>query len=253
MSTIDTHLNWGASYLINDIYRRFIRPEASERETVWVAKLCLVLMMTCAMIVAFQLQSIGKAWLFVWAMGAGIGPVLVLRWFWWRINAWSEIAALASSLIIAFGFEIVAAVQCARSGTEYTLFATPVVYRGFALGPHHKALLLVPISILVWVTVTLRTRPAQMERLEAFYRRVRPGGFWGPVARRCADVRSDGISARRLGVWVVGCAGVYGFLFGLGRIVLGEPERAWPLFLAAAVAAVILGREFARKEAEPTA
>ncbi|MFO7653087.1 MAG: sodium:solute symporter family protein [Candidatus Krumholzibacteriia bacterium] len=248
MSTVDTHLNWGASYLLNDVYRRFLRPDAGERETVIVAKLCLVVIMGCAILIAFQLESIGKAWLFVWAMGAGIGPVLVLRWFWWRINAWSEIAALASSVIIAFGFELVAAVQSAGAGVPYQLFVTPVRVGEMALGTHHKALFLVPVSIAVWMLVTLLTRPATPERLEAFYRKVRPGGFWGPVAARCPEVRSDGLSWRRLGLWAMGSAGVYGLLFGTGRIVLGEPGRAWPLLLTAAVAAVALTRELRRRD-----
>jgi len=240
MSTIDTHLNWGASYLVNDIYRRFLRPEATEKETVLVAKLCVFFMMLLAVIVAFFLESIGKAWLFVWAMGAGIGPVLILRWFWWRINAWSEIAALGASLLMAFGFEITAAVQ---SGADYALFSTPVMIRGLALQTHHKALILVPFTILVWLGVTLATRPVTEARLAAFYRKVRPGGFWGPVARDNADVRCDGISWARIGVWLAGCMGVFGVLFGIGKLVLGQPEAAVSLFGAALVGAAVVFRE----------
>ena len=165
MSTIDTHLNWGASYLINDIYRRFLRPKASEKETVLAAKLCVLLMMVFSVLVAFMLTSIGKAWLFVWAMGAGIGPVLILRWFWWRISAWSEIAALGASVVMAFGFEIVAAVQ---AGDAYELFATPVQVGDMALATHHKAMILVPVTILTWVIVTFLTRPVSPERLAVF-------------------------------------------------------------------------------------
>jgi SSS family transporter len=247
MSTIDTHLNWGASYLLNDIYRRFVRPQAGERETVLVAKISLVVMMLCAIVIAFNLQSIGKAWLFVWAMGAGIGPVLVLRWFWWRINAWSEIAALASSLLIAGGFEVAAAVQSAARGMPYALFATPLELGGHVVETHHKALLLVPASILVWLTVTLLTRPVSAERLDAFYRKVRPGGCWGPVAARCPAVIGSGITRARLAVWAVGCAGVYGLLFGSGYLLLGRPERAWPLLAVALVGGWVLARELRRR------
>jgi len=240
MSTIDTHLNWGASYLINDVYRRFLRPEATEKETVLAAKLCVLVMMICAVVVAFFLTSIGKAWLFVWAMGAGIGPVLILRWFWWRINAWSEIAALASSVILAFGFEIVAAIQ---SGSDYELFATPVRIAGSALGTHHKAMILVPVSILVWVTVTLLTQPVSNSRLTEFYCKVRPGGCWGPVARANQQVVCDGLSWNRVLVWLAGSAAVFGVIFGLGKLVLGEPGSAVALFVLAGAGSLVVFRE----------
>jgi SSS family solute:Na+ symporter len=240
MSTIDTHLNWGASYLVNDIYRRFLRPQASEKETVLTAKLCVFFMMVFAVVIAFFLTSIGKAWLFVWAMGAGIGPVLILRWFWWRVSAWSEIAALASSVIMAFGFEVIAAVQ---TGAQYKLFATPVTIAGSALGTHHKAMILVPVTIITWLTVTLLTRPVSTERLEQFYRKVRPGGFWGPVAAAHPDVVCDGLTRGRLLVWLAGCAGVFGVLFGIGKLVLGEPAQAAGLLAVGVAAGVVVARE----------
>jgi len=243
MSTIDTHLNWGASYLVNDIYKRFINPQASEKQMVLVAKVCVFLMMVFAVLVAFGLSSIGKAWLFVWAMGAGIGPVLVLRWFWWRVSAWSEISALAASVVLAFGFEITAAVQ---SGVEYKLFGTPVTIGGMALQTHHKALILVPVTIAVWLTVTFLTRPVSTERLTAFYRQVRPGGAWGAVARDNPDVVCDGVTRRLLGVWLAGCAGVFGTIFGLGKLVLGEPAAAVGLLGVGLIGAWIVGRELRR-------
>ncbi len=240
MSTIDTHLNWGASYLINDIYVRFLRPDAGEKETVLAAKLCVLLMMVFSVLVAFLLTSIGKAWLFVWAMGAGIGPVLILRWFWWRINAWSEIAALGASVVLAFGFEIVAAIQ---AGDSYELFATPMRIGDMALQTHHKALILVPVTIAVWLSVTFLTRPVSSERLDFFYRKVRPGGFWGPVAQANPEVQSDGLNWSRVGVWAAGCAGVFGVLFGLGKLLLGEPVAATALLIMAAAGMLVVARE----------
>jgi solute:Na+ symporter, SSS family len=243
MSTIDTHLNWGASYLINDIYRRFLRPDAGEKETVLAAKLCVLFMMVFAVLVAFLLTSIGKAWLFVWAMGAGIGPVLILRWFWWRISAWSEIAALAASVVLAFGFEIVAAIQ---TGDAYELFSTPMQVGGMALQTHHKALILVPVTILTWVTVTFLTKPVAPERLASFYCKVRPGGFWGPVSRENPDVQCDGLSWSRVGIWAAGCAGVFGILFGSGKLLLGEPKPAAALFAVAILGIVVMVWELRR-------
>ena len=239
MSTIDTHLNWGASYLVHDIYRRFLRPGAGQKELVLVAKACVAVMMVLAVVVALSLTSIGKAWLFVWAMGAGIGPVLVLRWFWWRINAWSEIAALASSVLVAAGFEAAAAVQ---AGSAYRLFATPLRVGGLVLETHHKALILVPVTIAVWLTVTLRTRPVTPERLASFYRLVRPGGWWGPVARRAPEVVCDGLSRRTAGLWLAGTGGVYALTFGIGKLLLGSPVTGAALCLAAAAAGAVVWR-----------
>ena len=247
MSTIDTHLNWGASYLVNDIYRRFFRRDAGDKETVLVSKLCVVFLLSMAVLVALALTSIGKAWLFVWAMGAGIGPVLILRWFWWRINAWSEIAALGSSVVMAVAFEVIAAIQ---SGAEYQLFSTPVVIGDMALQTHHKALILVPLTIVVWVSVTFLTRPVSTERLEAFVRLVRPGGWWSPVTRDWPEFRHDGLGPRTFVLWISGVALVYGLTFGIGQVLIGDPLRGAILLAAAAAGGVVVAGELRRKTTE---
>ncbi len=240
MSTVDTHLNWGASYLVHDIYRRFLRPRAAQKELVLASKICTALMITLAVLIAFRLESIGRAWLFVWAMGAGIGPVLILRWFWWRINAWSEITALATSVAAAVGLEVLAAVQ---AGASYRLFETAPVIAGLALEPHHKALLIVPASLAAWLAVTFATRPVSAERLAAFYRRVRPGGAWAPVARACPGVASDGLSRRRLIGWASGVAAVYGLTFGIGKLLLGQTAVGLALLVLAALGGIGVARE----------
>ncbi len=245
MSTIDTHLNWGASYLINDIYRRFIRPLAGNKETILVSKICVAVLMALAVLVALSLTSIGKAWLFVWAMGAGIGPVLILRWFWWRLNAWSEIAALASSVVVAVAFEITAAVQ---SGPAYELFGTPVRLGGMNLETHHKALILVPVTIVTWLTVTFLTRPVDSDRLEAFVRKVRPGGFWGPVRTATADVRHDGLGRHTVVAWISGVSLVYGTTFGIGQALIGDPTKAAVLFAIALIGTLGVVRELNRDD-----
>ncbi len=243
MSTIDTHLNWGASYLVNDIYRRFVKPGAGEKETVLVSKLCVAGLMALAVLVALSLTSIGKAWLFVWAMGAGIGPVLILRWFWWRLNAWSEITALASSVVVAAGFEIASAIQ---SGADYRLFSTPLEIAGTSLGTHHKALVLVPVTVISWLIATFATRPVESERLEAFVRRVRPGGWWGPVAAATADVRHDGLGPRTVRAWLSGVALVYGLTFGIGQVLIGDPVKGAVLLALAGLGGFGVSRELAK-------
>ena len=240
MSTIDTHLNWGASYLVNDLYRRFVRREAGETESVLAAKISVAVLMGLAVLVALALTSIGKAWLFVWAMGAGIGPVLILRWFWWRINAWSEIAALASSVAVAAAFEIVA---WSQNGADYELFATPARLGGLALETHHKALVLVPVTTLCWVTATMVTRPVAMDRLRAFKARVSPGGLWGPVADVEPAVRRSGLSWRTLLPWSAGVAMTYGLTFGLGKALLGEWSAALVLLGMAVAGGAVVARE----------
>jgi hypothetical protein len=115
-----------------------------------------------------------------------------------------------------------------------------------ALATHHKALLLVPVSVIAWLVVTFCTAPVPRERLEAFYRCVRPGGAWGGVARDCPDVISDGLNLRTLGTWLAGVVMVYGILFGTGKLLLGEPASGVGLLAAAAVAAVPVVRELRR-------
>src|SRR5690606_34791497 len=117
MSTIDTHLNWGSSYLVNDVYKRFMAPDSSERVLVLAGRVITVLLMLMAAVVSMYMDSISKAWEFVWAMGAGVGLVLILRWFWWRVNAWSEITALATSFLVTIGFQIAAWLQALSDAT----------------------------------------------------------------------------------------------------------------------------------------
>ena len=177
MSTIDTHLNWGVSYLINDIYKRFFKPNESERHYVLVGKIMTVILMILAAFTALKMQSISKAWEFIFAMGAGIGLVLILRWFWWRVNAWSEITALATSIVITISFEIIAYFQTINNNLEYSLFgSTPSIF-GMSLQVHHKLMIIVPIAIIAWVIVTFFTEPEPMTKLESFYKRVQPGGW----------------------------------------------------------------------------
>jgi len=206
MSTIGTELNWGASYLVNDLYRRFLVRDRSEGHYVGVSQATTLLLMICSAVVTFFMDSIADAWKIMIALGAGTGLVYLLRWFWWRINAWSEVsamaAALVTSLVLRFGFHL-------REG-EPLEFAWIV-------------LITVAVTTAVWLTVTFLTRPEPRETLLAFYRRVRPSAaLWGPVAREATDVvpRRDGIF--NLIDWLAGVVMIYAFLFGVGRILFGN-------------------------------
>jgi len=206
MSTIGTELNWGASYLVNDLYRRFLARGRSERHYVTVSQLATMILMVLSATVSFFMESIADAWKFMIALGAGTGLVYLLRWFWWRINAWSEvsamIAAFVTSLTVRFGFRL--------NESQPKEFAIIV-------------LITVAVTTAVWLSVTLLTKPEPREVLLAFYRRVRPSAaLWGPIAREATDVvpRRDGLFS--LMDWLAGVLMIYAFLFGVGNIIFGR-------------------------------
>jgi Na+/proline symporter len=231
MSTIDTHLNWGASYLVNDLYKRFIKRNASDGHYVLISRICTVALMGMAALTTAVIGTIEGAWKFLAALGSGVGLVLMLRWFWWRVNAWSEIAGMSTSLVVSLAMAI-------------GLFSLPVppVYIFPA-----TLVLTVSLSICVWLTITMLTKPTEIERLAEFYLRVRPTGFWGPVRRKlAAEGRLAGDSGvRRFGLlevfaWFSGLALVYGATFGIGKLVLGMYlEAAIYLLIAFAGGAVV--------------
>ena len=199
MSTIDTQLNWGASYLTHDVYRRFARPEAGDRELVRVARIAVLVLAGLGALATTLMPSIAGAWKFLASILAGTGLVLLLRWLWWRINAWTEITVMVVSLI----------------ATNVLLLTTDIAFP-FSLA------IVVAIALPAAAVATLVTAPEPRETLEAFYRRVRPPGRWGPVARGL------GTSARPVGAstWaavLAATAGVYGLLLGTGWLLLGSP------------------------------
>ncbi len=166
MSTVSTQLNWGSSYLINDFYKRFIRTDASPQHYVKVARLATVGLVLAGALVTSQMDTIAAAWKFLLALGAGTGAVYILRWFWWRINAWSEISAMVASFIVAIFLQSVLGMDTADAG----VFAKVM-------------LITVGISTVVWLTTTFITKPENEETLLNFYRKIRPGGnLWGPIA-----------------------------------------------------------------------
>ena len=226
MSTIDTHLNWGASYLINDIYKRFYKPNETERHYVVVGKIITVLLMLLAAFTALKMQSISKAWEFIFSMGAGIGLVLILRWFWWRVNAWSEITALATSIIITISLEFIAFYQTITAGEVYSLFGTEPILFGISLQVHHKLLIIVPTAVISWLTVTFLTEPEPIDQLQKFYARVQPGGWWRPVTfnfKHTLKPVSNGFFIQ----WIAGILMIYGFTFGIGNLIFNNFSNAF--------------------------
>lgn len=178
MSTIDTHLNWGASYLVHDVYARFIKPDADQPHYVRVSQVATLGLMVAGAVLASQMQVISKAWEFLLSMGAGAGLILGLRWFWWRLSAWSEITAMFSSLTLSLGLELLAWWQ--HRFENVGLFEKAPVLFGIPFEFHLKLLLIVPISLCITALVTLVTQPESPETLRRFYTKVQPGGWWKP-------------------------------------------------------------------------
>lgn len=237
MSTVATQLNWGSSYLIEDLYRRFMRPGQSERHYVTAGKLVTILLVVAAGIVSVLLGSIGTGWQVVLEIGAGTGLVYILRWYWWRVNAWSEISAMATSLVVSVGIAL-----AGRMG--YPLFSgqTSVVFA-------KTALTTTVITTVVWLAVTYATRPEPQELLERFYRKVRPDvRGWRRIAAVTPDVPQTRDLGRNLGFWVLGCAMIYALLIGLGKLLLGAPGIGLGLLALGGVCAFGLYRGLAATE-----
>ncbi|OUW79149.1 MAG: hypothetical protein CBD77_03070 [bacterium TMED217] len=239
MSTIDTHLNWGVSYLINDIYKRFYKPNESEKHYVFIGKIMTVILMVLAAFTALKMQSISKAWEFIFAMGAGIGLVLILRWFWWRVNAWSEITALATSIFITISLEIIALIQTLTNQEQYTLFGSKPILFGITLQIHHKLMIIVPVAIISWVTVTYFTKPEPIEKLEEFYKRVQPGGWWGPITANFEHTLQP-VTKGIFILWIAGVLMIYGFTFGIGNLIFHNYSASVLLFGCAGIGSYLV-------------
>jgi len=207
-STIETHLNWGTSYLVHDFYRRFLRPNATERHYVFAGRVTTALLMVCAASLTYALDTAKGAFDLILSIGAGTGLIYLLRWFWWRVNAWSEIAAMLSSFLVAVGFTV-----AAKSGHVV---------------PSHVSLIAtVLVTTMVWTSTALLTAPTARDRLVAFYRLVRPAGpGWADIrAEAGVGPSPDSLPQALLG-WVMGVAFVYAALFGAGSFIYGRTSQA---------------------------
>ena len=222
MSTMGTHLNLGASYLTNDIYRRFMKPDASDRHYVVVSRIATLIVMILAIAGANLNNSVSGAYVYLYNLTAGVGLVMILRWYWWRVSAWSEIAALVASAVISNSLLLFHVFTDANANAEVLLVT-------------------VPITTLVWIVVTYLMPAESDATLLRFYERVRPSAFgW----KRIAALARPAPGAEPLGInaidWVAGCGLVYGALFGIGKIVLGSLGTGLGyLAIAAACGAVI--------------
>ncbi|HEX2637816.1 MAG TPA: sodium:solute symporter family protein [Gemmatimonadales bacterium] len=225
MSTISTHLNWGASYLVNDVYLRFIKPQASPRAQVVASRVATAVLMVSSLIVMGFLSSVEQGWKILIGIGAGTGLVFILRWYWWRVNAWSEISAMVTSFVVSLLLTIFGHSLSDTSTPDYAF----------------TMLTTVGVTTVVWLAVTLLTAAESEATLDRFYRQVRPGGpGWRRVALRLGygDDRIPGGALSWMN-WVAGLATVYASVFAVGAVVTGSPRRGL-LYAAVAVAAFLL-------------
>lgn len=217
MSTVASQLNWGTSYILNDLYRRFLIKEKSEKHYVAISKVITIMLMIISIIVTMFISRISGAWEFILECGAGLGLVLILRWFWWRINVWSEISAIIAPFV-----------------------ALPFVKFmgiGFPLSLYY----LVGFTTVVWITITLITKPTDEKTLIDFYKRVYPGGIlWKKISDKLPDVKSDANFGKMFLNWFLGVILVYTSLFGIGSIIFGSYFDALTYFVFVIISLIII-------------
>ena len=233
MSTIGTQLNWGASYVVNDFYRRFVRRNSAEREYVLASQVVTMLLMLASIWATLHLSSIEQAWKLLIVTGAGTGTVLLLRWFWWRINAWSEVSAMAVAAAVSLFLQVGLGWSSDRP-------------RDFA----YIMIVTVSVTTIAWLTVTWLTRPEPDATLAAFYRRVKPQGpGWAPVTRALGLPATGAASlAGSIVNAVLGCVLVYAALFGVGELLLRSVPVGLGLLALSGLAAFAIARNLRTEE-----
>ena len=250
MSTMDTHLCWGASYMVNDVYRRFMRRRASERHYVAVSRGAVVGLAVLAALVAWQMESIQRGWIYIIELTAGVAVVWLLRWYWWRVNAWAEIAAMAGSVILANGRFLLAAAE-STIPLPTALLATADRFYAPEMDLVRAVVILVACTLL-WLLVIRFTKPEPAHVLDRFHRRVRPGGWWTPVAARTGVESSDPPAARMWTGFALGALFVYGSLLGVGCLLTGRVASGI-LLLGGSIAAGALTVRMADRDTAPPA
>lgn len=219
MSTIATQLNWGTSYIINDFYKRFIIKNRNEKHYVFVSRLTTLLLMMISVIVTMFIERISGAWEFILECGAGVGLVLILRWYWWRINAWSEISALITPFILMF------------------------IVKSFHIEFPISLFYLVTGTTMVWLIVTFITKPTDEKTLIEFYKRVYPGGrLWKPISTKLPQIKENTNFKMMFLNWLMGIVLVYSSLFGIGSFILKEYFNALIYFLISLLSIILIIR-----------
>jgi len=220
---MSTQLNLGASYLVNDFYRRFIKPSADQKHYLLVSRLLTILLMVFSGLLVFVLESAKEGFSVILTIGAGTGLIYLLRWFWWRINAWSEIAAMVSSFLVSMAILLYNKQTDGAIDGDAALICT------------------VAVTSIVWIIATLFTRPESRETLTAFVRHTQPAGpGWRSIRAAGQLPPSPDSLARGIACWLLGCAAVYTVLFGSGCLLFERPAAGFALLAVAVVSGGLL-------------
>ena len=229
MSTISTHLNWGSSYVVNDFYKQLINQKASEKELVKVGRFSVVVLMIISSIIALLLTNAYQLFDIILMFGAGTGLIFILRWFWWRINAWSEIAAMISSGIISIAL------------TNEKIFS--LIFYEYGLPLYMKLPLIVFITTIIWLTVTFITPADDNETLINFYKKTKPGGpGWSFIKKldNIDDEEEKWIVPLGILCMIFGCLMIYSALFSTGYFIYGYTFKAFVLLFFSIVFSILL-------------
>lgn len=230
MSTVGTQLNWGCSYLVNDLYKRFLVRNSTERHYVQVSRVITVLLVLVSGYTAAQLKSIGAGWELVLGVGFGTGAVYILRWYWWRISAWSEISAMIAAAAVTIGLRSVSFV-----GNDALVYAKKTLITG-------------GLTTIAWLVVTFLTRAESNATLVAFYRRVHPTVYgWQPVAKLAPELPEVKDVSGNAFNWLMGVILVYGCLFGIGKLVFQQWGQGILLLGIAGIAGYLIFWDLSRR------
>ncbi|MBQ0732732.1 hypothetical protein J9332_00300 [Aquimarina celericrescens] len=236
MSTISTHLNWGSSYIVNDFYTQQVNKNASEKELVRVGRISTAVLMIISTILALKLTNAKQIFDYIIMFGAGTGLIFILRWFWWRINAWSEISGMFASGIVSVIFSL--------ESVNLALFEEGI------LPGWSKYLLVVGITTVIWLAVTFFTKPEDNKVLFNFYKKTQPGGPGWKTTIKAAKAQKENIQSD-FSTWsvpsgilamLVGCVLIYGVLFATGYWIYGRYTLAIILTIVVIAATYILSK-----------
>lgn len=221
MSTVDTHLCWGASYMVNDIYKRFIKKNESDKHYLLVSRISIVLLLLLSGITAWQMDSISNAWIYIIEVMSGVAIIGMLRWYWWRINAWSEITSMISALVLANGLIILNTVAKTGLLNQTIIDKLSVLYNDeYSL---IRAALILVISTLLSLIVTFLTKPVDKNHLIKFYQKIRPKGYWGPISRHIENNYKTSLDIKYNWFgFALGVLFLNSILFGVGHLVIGN-------------------------------
>jgi SSS family solute:Na+ symporter len=239
MSTIESIVNLSGSFLLNDFYRPFVRKNASEKHYVAASRVLVIFVSLLGAGFSYVLGSVKMGWQLVMELSAGIGLVLLLRWYWWRINAWSEISALSASAATAVYLKIFpdnALVRGLARGLEKAGFRVDAWGVGI--------LLIVAVTTVAWIAVTFLTKPDETEKLLAFYQKVRPGGFWGPIARLNGGAYK--LQAAPFLGWGLAVLMILFLLLGLGKVIFVSLGAGAAYLAVGGLAAFLLSKVIAK-------